>query len=96
MRKPRGAIVLLSLLLLSAPPVLRAQYAVRSPYLQHPEIAIAYVDSCARFWLGAYDSASNGGFCIGMNQFGKVITGWGQYKNVVIQSRDAYGFTRSC
>ncbi len=95
MRKPRGAIALLSLLLLSAPPVLRAQYAVRSPYLQHPEIAIAYVDSCARFWLGAYDSASNGGFCIGMNQFGKVITGWGQYKNVVIQSRDAYGFTRA-
>ncbi len=74
---------------------LGAQYAVRSPYLQHPETAIAYVDSCARFWLGAYDSTSTGGFCIGMNQSGNVITGWGQYKNVVIQSRDAYGFTRA-
>ncbi|HMK38774.1 MAG TPA: AGE family epimerase/isomerase, partial [Bacteroidota bacterium] len=92
----RGAVILAVSLVLAGPGAdLCAQYSVRSPYLQHPEIAVAYVDSCARFWLGAYDSASNGGFCIGVNQFGAVYAGWGQYKNVVIQSRDAYGFTRA-
>ncbi len=95
MRIVRGAVLCGVVILSGAGTDIRAQYAVHSPYLQHPENAVAYVDSCAKFWLGAYDSASNGGFCIGMNQAGKVISGWGQYKNVVIQSRDAYGFTRA-
>ncbi len=91
------AISSLLVLFVCGVPALRAQYAVRSPYLIHPGIAIAYVDSCAKFWLTAYDSVAggSGGFCIGVNQTGKVYSGWGQYKDVVIQSRDAYGFTRA-
>jgi mannose/cellobiose epimerase-like protein (N-acyl-D-glucosamine 2-epimerase family) len=95
MRVVRMFVSLSVVLIAGAVSELSAQYAVHSPYLQHPEIAIAYVDSCARFWLHAYDSTSNGGFCIGLNQSGQVYSGWGQYKDVVIQSRDAYGFTRA-
>lgn len=72
----------------------RAQYAVQSPYLLQPERAIPYVDSCASFWFGVYDSV-NGGFFNGVNRTGKVIAGWGTNKGVVVQSRDAYGFTRA-
>ncbi|HTR99748.1 MAG TPA: AGE family epimerase/isomerase [Bacteroidota bacterium] len=85
--------VLLGILLLPALP-LQAQYAPRSAYMRHPEAAIGYVDSCANFWFTAYDSLY-GGFCIGIDQTGRPIAGWGMYKDVVVQSRDAYGFSRA-
>jgi mannose/cellobiose epimerase-like protein (N-acyl-D-glucosamine 2-epimerase family) len=91
MRISRAVIAFFGLLPVCALPELHAQYAVRSPYLQHPEIAIAYVDSCARFWLQAYDSVY-GGFYVGIGRTGTVK---GTNKNAVIQSRDAYGFTRA-
>lgn len=91
--RPFGVRLWCAFLILSGPP-LSAQYALRSPYLQHPESVIGYVDSCARFWMQAYDSV-NGGYAIGIDRTGKVIPGWGTNKNVLIQSRDAYGFVRA-
>jgi mannose/cellobiose epimerase-like protein (N-acyl-D-glucosamine 2-epimerase family) len=82
------------LLLFLATAGTRAQYTVTSQYLLHPEKAIPYVDSCASFWLGVYDPV-NGGFYDGVNRTGGVIAGWGTNKGVVVQSRDAYGFTRA-
>jgi mannose/cellobiose epimerase-like protein (N-acyl-D-glucosamine 2-epimerase family) len=72
---------------------LQAQPSVRSPYLQNPGAAVGYVDSCARFWFSAYDSVS-GGFYTNIDRQGKVITAWGTNKNMISQSRDAYGFVR--
>ncbi|HTO94658.1 MAG TPA: AGE family epimerase/isomerase, partial [Bacteroidota bacterium] len=86
-----GAI--LCALLLAAVPV-GAQYVPHSAYMRHPEAAIGYVDSCANFWFTAYDS-TYGGFSIGINQVGTPYAGWGMYKSVVVQSRDAYGFSRA-
>jgi len=73
---------------------LHAQYAIRSPYLLHPEKAIGYVDSCAAFWIPVEDPV-NGGFFTNVDRTGNVITAWGTNKNLVSQSRDAYGFTRA-
>lgn len=87
----RGAVLFVLFLLTGAAGNLSAQYSVRSPYLQHPENAIPYVDSCARFWLHAYDSLY-GGFCNGIGRDGTIK---GTDKNVVIESRDAYGFVRA-
>jgi mannose/cellobiose epimerase-like protein (N-acyl-D-glucosamine 2-epimerase family) len=60
----------------------------------NPDNAIGYVDSCARFWFQVYDSV-NGGFYTNVDRQGKVITSWGTNKNLLNQSRDAYGFTRA-
>ncbi len=71
-----------------------AQYTPSSPYLQDPAKAIPYVDSCAQFWTQVYDTAF-GGFYTNVDRFGQVITGWGTNKDLITQSRDAYGFVRA-
>ncbi len=71
-----------------------AQYTPTSPYLLNPELAIGYTDSCANFWLQTWDS-SIGGFFTNIDKFGNVITGWGTNKNMLTQSRNAYGMTRA-
>ena len=65
-----------------------------SPYLQDPARAIPYVDSCAQFWTQVYDT-SFGGFFTNVDRFGGVIVNWGTNKDLVTQSRDAYGFVRA-
>jgi mannose/cellobiose epimerase-like protein (N-acyl-D-glucosamine 2-epimerase family) len=92
--KSRGRVVLVAALLAVGAAAGRGQGPVRSPYLLYPERAIPYVDSCASFWFGVYDSV-NGGFSNGVDRTGKTIAGWGTNKGVVVQSRDAYGFTRA-
>ena len=85
---------LLFLLLFSVTsPVLEAQI-VTSPYLNDPDRAIGYVDSCARFWMKAYDSVQ-GGFYMNIDRTGNLISAWGTGKNTLNQSRDAYGFLRA-
>jgi mannose/cellobiose epimerase-like protein (N-acyl-D-glucosamine 2-epimerase family) len=71
-----------------------AQYTPTSPYLLNPELAIGYTDSCANFWLQTWDS-SVGGFFTNIDKFGNVISGWGTNKNMLTQSRNAYGMTRA-
>ena len=71
-----------------------AQYVPQSPYLQDPSKTIPYVDSCAQFWTQVYDTVY-GGFYTNVDRFGQVITGWGTNKDLITQSRDAYGFVRA-
>jgi mannose/cellobiose epimerase-like protein (N-acyl-D-glucosamine 2-epimerase family) len=71
-----------------------AQYTPQSPYLQDPSKAIPYVDSCAQFWTQVYDSV-NGGFFTNVDRYGNVIVSWGTNKDLITQSRDAYGFVRA-
>ncbi len=71
-----------------------AQDTPTSPYLLNPELAIGYTDSCANFWLQTWDN-SVGGFFTNIDKFGNVITGWGTNKNMLTQSRNAYGMTRA-
>ncbi len=71
-----------------------AQYVPESPYLQDPAKAIPYVDSCAQFWTQVYDS-SFGGFFTNVDRYGNVIVSWGTNKDLITQSRDAYGFVRA-
>jgi mannose/cellobiose epimerase-like protein (N-acyl-D-glucosamine 2-epimerase family) len=73
---------------------LSAQYTATSPYLINPALAIGYADSCARFWLQTWDSNS-GGFYTNIDKFGNVISSWGTNKNMLTQSRNAYGLTRA-
>ena len=70
------------------------QYQIQSPYLNNPDLAIGYVDSCARFWFGAYDD-QRGGYFSDIDKYGNPILDWGGNKHTIIQSRDAYGFTRA-
>ena len=71
-----------------------AQYTPTSPYLLNPELAIGYTDSCANFWLQTWDN-SIGGFFTNIDKFGNVITAWGTNKNMLTQSRNAYGLVRA-
>jgi mannose/cellobiose epimerase-like protein (N-acyl-D-glucosamine 2-epimerase family) len=71
-----------------------AQYTPTSPYLLNPELAIGYTDSCANFWLQTWDN-SIGGFFTNIDKYGNVITGWGTNKNMLTQSRNAYGLVRA-
>ena len=75
-------------------PVSYSQYVPTSPYLQNPELAIGYVDSCANFWLQTWDDQL-GGFFTNIDKDGRVITGWGTNKNMLTQSRNAYGMVRA-
>jgi mannose/cellobiose epimerase-like protein (N-acyl-D-glucosamine 2-epimerase family) len=68
------------------------QYAVRSPYLVDPALAIGYVDSCARLWEKAYDS-QYGGFFTNIGRSGNVKPPNDKY--MMSQSRNAYGFVRA-
>jgi mannose/cellobiose epimerase-like protein (N-acyl-D-glucosamine 2-epimerase family) len=70
---------------------LYSQYEVKSKYLLNPELNFGYVDSCAQFWLNSYDE-SNGGFFTNVNRTGDVN---GSNKNMLTQSRDAYGMVRA-
>ncbi len=69
-----------------------AQYSFRSPHLQQPERMFGFVDSCAKFWIKAYDPV-NGGYFVNINRqgnpFGTAL------KNTMNQSRNAYGFIRA-
>ena len=73
---------------------LKAQYSPTSPYLQNPSLAIGYTDSCAQFWLQTWDT-QRGGFFTNIDKFGNVITSWGTNKNMLTQSRNVYGLTRT-
>ncbi len=71
-----------------------AQYTPKSAYLQSPEKAIGYVDSCGKLWKKAYEP-TYGGFYTNIDQMGNLKSSWGTNKNMLNQSRDAYGFTRA-
>jgi mannose/cellobiose epimerase-like protein (N-acyl-D-glucosamine 2-epimerase family) len=74
--------------------LLQAQYLATSPYLQNPSLAIGYTDSCAQFWLQTWDEQL-GGFFTNIDKYGNVITSWGTNKNMLTQSRNVYGLTRT-
>jgi mannose/cellobiose epimerase-like protein (N-acyl-D-glucosamine 2-epimerase family) len=71
-----------------------AQYVPTSPYLINPQLAVGYVDSCAQFWLQTWNEPS-GGFFTNIDRTGNVITSWGTNKNMLTQSRNAYGMVRA-
>lgn len=71
-----------------------AQYELKSKYLINPDLNIGFVDSCAAFWLHAYDEV-NGGFYTNISKEGNVLTNWGTNKDMITQSRNAYGLTRA-
>jgi mannose/cellobiose epimerase-like protein (N-acyl-D-glucosamine 2-epimerase family) len=71
-----------------------AQYSPTSPYLQNPDLAIGYTDSCANFWLQTWDNQI-GGFFTNIDKNGTVLTWWGTNKNMLTQSRNAYGMSRA-
>jgi N-acylglucosamine 2-epimerase len=64
---------------------------VKSPHLQNPEKAIEFVDSCATFWLNTYDDTL-GGYFTYIDRYGNVT---GTNKNMLTQTRNAYGFVRA-
>lgn len=72
--------------------VLSSQYVFKSQYLQNSELTFGYVDSCAKFWMKAYDPVG-GGFYVNINRQGNLSGS--SIKNTLNQSRDAYGFTRA-
>jgi len=71
---------------------LRAQFL--SPHLEDPGRNVAYVDSCARFWMPSWDE-TRGGFYTNVDRDGSVIEAWGTNKNLLTQTRHAYGLTRA-
>lgn len=71
---------------------LTAQPSFRSWHLQQPARFAGYVDSCAKFWMKAYDTA-DGGFYVNINRQGNLSGS--TIKNTLNQSRDAYGFIRA-
>jgi len=72
-----------------------AQYQVKSQYLKTPDLILGYVDSCAAFWDSALDQSSVGGFFTNIDRQGNVLTSWGTSKDMISQSRNAYGLTRA-
>ena len=74
--------------------IYNAQYLVQSKYLQNPDLAIPYVDSCANFWLKAWDK-SLGGFYTNVAKNGDILYSWGSNKDMLTQSRNAYGLVRA-
>jgi len=69
-----------------------AQYTIKSPYLRDTENIKGYVDSCAKFWLKAYDN-TNGGFYHNVNRSGTPTID--AIKRIQTQARHAYGYTRA-
>ena len=84
--------ILLSLSFLMAS--LWGQYTPRSQYIQEPERFIGYVDSCAQFWTNTLDE-THGGYYTNIDRMGNVISSWGTNKNLLTQTRNAYGFVRA-
>ena len=87
-------IVLTSLILLALSTGTKAQYTPISPYLNDPALSIGYVDSCAQFWMNTLDE-TRGGYFTNIDREGDVITSWGTNKNLLTQTRNAYGFARA-
>jgi mannose/cellobiose epimerase-like protein (N-acyl-D-glucosamine 2-epimerase family) len=85
--------LVLFLVLISTVNVL-AQVNVNSAYMKNPELAIGYVDSCAAFWFKAWDQ-TRGGFYTNVSKTGAPQTSWGTQKDMISQSRNAYGLTRA-
>ncbi len=83
----RSATVILLLVCIEVFP----QYEVKSKYLLNPELNFGFVDSCATFWLKSYDETL-GGFYTNVNRQGSVT---GTKKNMLTQSRNAYGMARA-
>ncbi len=75
-------------------PSVKAQYDPISPYLNDPSLTIGYVDSCAQFWMNTLDE-DRGGYFTNIDREGDVITAWGTNKNLLTQTRNAYGFARA-
>jgi mannose/cellobiose epimerase-like protein (N-acyl-D-glucosamine 2-epimerase family) len=71
-----------------------SQYQVKSKYLIDPDLAILYVDSCAQFWQKAWDN-NYGGFYTNISKTGTLISSWGTNKDMLTQSRNAYGLTKA-
>jgi len=82
------------LLLLSLSTTIFSQYQLKSPYLINPEKNIGFIDSCATFWMNTWDNNS-GGFYTNISKTSSVISNWGLNKNMLTQSRNAYGLTRA-
>jgi len=70
------------------------QYQLKSKYLINPELSIDFVDSCANFWTKAWDN-SIGGFYTNVAKNGDILYSWGSNKDMLSQSRNAYGFVRA-
>jgi mannose/cellobiose epimerase-like protein (N-acyl-D-glucosamine 2-epimerase family) len=63
-------------------------------YLANPPAMAQFVDSCADFWYSAWDDAQ-GGFYTNVNRDGSPLFAWGRNKNMISQSRNAYGLVRA-
>ncbi len=86
----RALLTLFVLLFIAAP--ISAQ--TLSPYLMNPELNHGYVDSCAVFWMGVWDS-EHGGFYTNVDREGDPRLDWGSNKNMLTQSRNLYGIVRA-
>ncbi len=71
-----------------------SQVNINSAYLLNPELAIGYVDSCASFWVPVWDQ-TRGGFYTNVSKTGAPLTSWGTNKDMITQSRNAYGLSRA-
>lgn len=83
-----------SLFIITLFSLLNAQYTIKSPYLINPDLSIGYIDSCATFWLQTWDHSSSG-FFTNINKYGDLIVGIPANKNMLTQTRNAYGLTRA-
>ena len=72
----------------------QAQYQIKSQHLIDPDKNIGYVDSCANFWMPTWDQ-TRGGFYTNINKEGNVNVSWGLNKDMLTQSRNAYGLVRA-
>ena len=88
----KNLLLILMSVTLSTP--LLAQYVGVSPYFNEPSLSIGYVDSCAQFWMQTLDPV-RGGFYTNIDRQGNVISSWGTNKNLLTQTRNAYGFVRA-
>ena len=68
-----------------------AQYQVKSPYMIDSELTFGFIDSSASFWFDSYDETL-GGFYTDVNRQGAPT---GSNKNMLTQTRNAYGMVRA-
>ncbi len=88
MKKQLAFIILLSGIWINS---LHSQ-PLTSPYLNNPDLALGYVDSCATFWINAHDTLF-GGYFTDIGRTGNVLNL--NNKAMISQSRNAYGFARA-
>ncbi|MEQ9104330.1 MAG: AGE family epimerase/isomerase [Rhodothermales bacterium] len=84
-------LVLLAACVLTCPGWARAQ---QSAWLQDPDGLIAFARSNADFWAATYDP-DRGGFYTNVGREGQVLSSRGTNKDVLTQSRNAYGMIRA-